>query len=751
MIKFIEQLKQRQVFKVATIYAVSAWPLIQIADLSVPALGLPDSVMTLLLQVFVAGFPVSLVFAWLFNFTGHGIVRANVVDNTDNNPHANIYTSVAVVGSLLVVSAIVLGSQFLFDDEASQQVSAPTPLIAPTAETVGAESIQNNTISSIAILPFVAFSSDPEDEFFADGMVEELLNMLAKVPELRVAARTSSFAYKRVTNKTIPEIGKELGVDSILEGSIRKNDTGNTIRVTAQLIRVSTGEHLWSETYDRVYRDIFQIQDDIANAVVDKMKVTLYGDEQQSLFSQARSSETLNIDAMIAYGKGQNELSHRTVASITKANEYFNKAIAFDANYARAYVGVADANLLLALYDNQSQDEANSLARQAIDKALSIDDKLAAAYATEGLLLSPTDYAKAENSFKRAIGLNPNYAMSYLWYGSLLKSSGKLQASQENFKKAFELDPKSSIAANNLAWGHYLQGDEDKAMQIFSHIIANDPYYPGAYNLAATIMSDHGRLDGSTKMYKRALEIDPANIEAVNGLIITSMDSGDLKATESWFTYINQRFQNFSEDRIKLLRSRFHLVQGQREEAMKVLEQVVLSDSMRGMSEYLVGERAYFKGDYLQAITAFKIVKEKDIGDEGLFFIQEDGLIAAHLAFAYQQVGDMQSANFLLNEFEQFLESRDSKKFNSPDYYFQMAMIKSLQNKPSEVYSFMQGAIDLGWLQTWRAEYEPIFAGLANELQFAQMMGGVKARLATLRDRIDDQPQFLLAESETVE
>jgi TolB-like protein/Tfp pilus assembly protein PilF len=747
LLNFIEELKQRQVIKVATIYAVSAWPLIQIADLSVPALGLPDSVMTLLLQVFVAGFPISLIFAWLFNFTSHGIVRANVIDSQDGAPQANFHTTIAIVGSLILVSAIILGTQLLFDEKAIQKENTSTNLNETALQ---AATKENDTISSIAILPFVAFSSDPEDEFFADGMVEELLNMLAKVPELRVAARTSSFAYKGVVDKTIPEIGRELGVDSILEGSIRKNDTSNTIRITAQLVRVSSGEHLWSETYDRVYRDVFQIQDDIANAVVNKMKVTLYGDGQQSSFSQTSSRETLNIDAMIAYGKGQNELSHRTVASITEANEYFNQAVAFDANYARAYVGIADANLLLALYGNKAQDEANKLARQAIDKALSIDDQLAAAYATEGLLLSPSDYVKAEESFRRAIVLNQNYPMSYLWYGSLLKSRGKLQASQENFEKAFKLDPKSSIAAYNLAWGYYLLGDEDKSMQMFSQIIEIDPYFPGAYNLAAEIMSNHGRLDGSTKMYKRALEIDPVNFEAVSGLVITSMDLGDYTATKNWFEYINRHIEKFSEDRIKLLQARLDIVQGQWEEAMAKLEKIDLSDSMIGVSEYLVGEQAYYKGDYPEAIAAYQTVKAKDIGKEGLFFIVEDGLIAAHLAFAYQQIGDIQNANIVINDFEQFLENLDIKKFNSPDYYFKMALIRALQNNIPDVYYFMQGAIDLGWLQIWRAEQEPIFAGVVNDLQFAQMMGGIRARLATLRSRIDDQLPFLLAEREAV-
>ncbi|NQZ12751.1 MAG: hypothetical protein HRT35_36830, partial [Algicola sp.] len=316
MENFVNKLKRRQVFKVATIYAVSAWPLIQLADLAVPALGLPDSVLTLLLKIFVAGFPVSLMFAWLFNVTTKGIVRATVETDVENEPQANVQTTIAVAGTLSVILLITIGSQFFLDENHQ----AGTTILAdsndqPTRTPV--TGLSDNRKESIAILPFVPFSNDPEDEFFADGMVEELLNLLAKLPDLQVVARTSSFAYKGITNKTIPEIGRELGVDTILEGSIRKNDTTNKIRVTAQLIKVSTGEHLWSETYDREYKDIFQIQDDIARAVVNKMKITLLGDDNNG--SPHFVAPTDSVEAMVAYGKGQRELGHRTAVSLATA------------------------------------------------------------------------------------------------------------------------------------------------------------------------------------------------------------------------------------------------------------------------------------------------------------------------------------------------------------------------------------------------------------------------------------------------
>ncbi len=223
MERFVAQLKQRQIFKVATIYAVSTWPLIQIADLAVPALGLPDSVMTLLLKVFVIGFPLSLVFAWLFNFTTDGIALAsesNGASAEDKIPlnqngeqdtaNVNVRTTLAVVSTLVLAVFITLMSQLFVDEPTSNifpQLTAVEKNITPTfsGQEINTDTLSSGKKESIAILPFISFSSDPEDQFFADGMVEELLNLMARIPDLHVAARTSSFAYKGGTNKTIVE------------------------------------------------------------------------------------------------------------------------------------------------------------------------------------------------------------------------------------------------------------------------------------------------------------------------------------------------------------------------------------------------------------------------------------------------------------------------------------------------------------------------------------------------------------------
>jgi TolB-like protein/Flp pilus assembly protein TadD len=744
MEKVLTQLKQRQVFKVATIYAVSAWPLIQVADLAVPALGLPDSVMTLLLKIFLIGFPITLIFAWLFNFTATGIVRAGEQEEkfTDSS-QVNVHTTLVVVGTLIIALLVTLGSQFLINNSnpSTQTVKeAPTiPIVNPEFENAPV-----NQKESIAILPFIPFSQDPADEFFADGMVEELLNLLAKIPDLQVAARTSSFAYKDVSNKTIMQIGKELGVKTILEGSIRKNDVTNQIRITAQLINVETGEHLWSETFDREYRDIFQIQDDIARAVVNKMKVTLLGDNETSPFI----AETNSVDAMVAFGKGQQELAHRTVPSLTKALAHFEDATIADKEYARAYVGIADANILLALYGNIPKSIANKNAEKALEKALTIDTDLGAAYASLGLLWSSKDQLIAEQNFKKSIKLNPNYAMTYMWYGSLLQSQGSFAESHKLFERAFELDPKSPVAAFNVASGYYRIGNEEKAMELFTHIIGNDPYYPSAYNLVGDILSNRGRLDEAIGMYKRALDVDEINKHAMKGLLISTMDMGDFQGAQIWFDYIDEQPKLFSSDEVHLFKSRFYGAQKNFTQAISSLENVQSSDEMT--TKNINAEIAYFRQQYAQAVKLYESNLTNNPQDMS-FYIKADGQSALHLAYSYQQLEQFNKAKEFLEGYLEYLQQQKEYQSHNPVYYYKIAAIKTLEHKNDEAYYYLQAAIDAGWVSVWQAEIDPVFSTISDELQFTQMIGGVKAKLENMKQRINKEDNFLLAERESFE
>lgn len=744
MDSFLAQLRQRQIFKVATIYAVSAWPLIQIADLAVPALGLPDSVMTLLLQIFLVGFPMSLIFAWLYNFTSKGIVRVNEGEEQERSPQVNIKTTLSVAGALALALVVTLGCQLWLEGQAQPKIQSST-IAVDKAEPLDIAPLSEGKKESIAILPFVPFSKDVEDEFFADGMVEELLNLLAKIPDLQVAARTSSFAYKNVSNKTIVEIGRELGVDTILEGSIRKNDTSNKIRVTAQLIRVSTGEHLWSETYDREYRDVFQIQDDIAKAVVDKMKVTLLGKTTPFEFV----AETKNVDAMVAFGKGQKELAHRTGPSINKALQHFQKSAKLDAKYARAFVGIAQANILLALYSDLPKEQANIAAKEALNTAFQLNPKLAAAHATQGLLLSESDTKKAEQLFKQAISLNPSYSMTYMWYGTLLQSNGDFSGAHKLFEQAYVLDPKSPVAAYNVAWSYYQSGSEEKAMDVFSQIISNDPYYPGAYNLVGDILTTRGRLDESINMYKRALDVDPVNKKAIKGLLIANMDMGKIEQTQEWFDYASNQDSQFSVTDISFVQARFYASQGDINKAFSLLKGIKFIGEKVIMNDYIAGERAYYQGKYSQAIIAYERLLNADTINDDYFYYLQEGQSAVHLVYAYLQVEKLEKAKEIIDSFTLFLERGKTKKSNNPSYYYNLALINILKNNKNEAYQYFQAAIDTGWIKAWQADIEPILSQINKEQQFNQMLGGIRARLATMRDRTEDENSFILAESDT--
>ena len=728
------QLKNRQVFKVATIYVVAAWPLIQIIDLAIPALGLPDSVMALVFKVVIIGFPVALIFAWLINFTTRGMVLASVDESKPNAPWINFRATLAIAGSLALALGITIVSQLVVEQPAMPLSSVPS---AESAAPVVADNRQ-----SIAVLPFVPFSKDPQDEYFVDGMVEELLNLLANIPDLQVAARTSSFAYKGVTDKSIVEIGQELGVDTILEGSLRKNDVENRIRVTAQLIKVSTGEHIWSETYDREYRDIFRIQDDIASAVAEKMKVTLLGEnEEQVEFAVGTES----VDAMVEYGRGQKELGHRTAGSLELALEYFKRAVAIDENYARAHVGIADATSLLALYGSLPPQTARVEAEAAISKALELNPNLGEAYASRGLLLTDVDHALAEQAFQKAIELSPSYAMAYMWYASLMKDRGNYEKSQELYEHAYKLDPKSPVAAYNLAWGFYNGGSEAKAMEMFTQIIANDPYYPGAYTLVGNILTNRGRLDEAIEMFQRALMVDAENKTAVYGLLMANMDMANAKAVEYWFDYAKERPQVFAAAEIAFMEARHNATLGKFEEAIGFLEQAAENFGDPEVAQFIRGEIAFVNADYEAAVAAYEELWNPEKNAPTFLYHMFDGQAMLHLAYSYQRTGATEKADAVIAKHEEYLKIGLGRKPNDPNYYYNLSLINALRGDTEQAYNYLQGAIDVGWVQSWKIAAEPIFDGFSSEERFQLMLGGVNAKLATMRTRVQQQEQPIAA------
>ena len=331
----------------------------------------------------------------------------------------------------------------------------------------------------LAVMPFQNLTGDPEQEYFADGLTEELITKLGRLNPARlgVIARTSVMGYKH-SNKRLDQIGRELGVQYALEGSVRR--TGDRVRITAQLISVADQSHLWADDYDRKLQDVLTVQDDVALAVADQTQLRLDPAQQTDL---ARG-RTVNPEAYEAYLKGRFFWNKRTEAGFRKSIEYFETAIAKDPTFAQAYAGLADSYLLLGGYGFEAQKVAMPRAKAAALKALAIDDRLADAYTSLALIGEQYEWnwKESEKDYKRAIELNPSYSVAHHWYGDgYLAAVGRMDEAIAELRQAQELDPLSLAIGTDLAKRLCFAGKYDEGMERFRKILEVDPDFVQAH------------------------------------------------------------------------------------------------------------------------------------------------------------------------------------------------------------------------------------------------------------------------------
>jgi TolB-like protein/Tfp pilus assembly protein PilF len=325
---------------------------------------------------------------------------------------------------------------------------------------------------SIGVLPFADMSREKDQEYFCDGIAEEVINALTRVEGVRVVARTSSFSFKGQT-LDVRKIARKLGVETVLEGSVRK--AGNQLRITAQLINAADGYHLWSERYDREMEDIFAIQDDITLAIVDKLKVTLLGGERDAIVKR----HTVDLDAYNLYLKGRFFWNRRTEEGYRKGREFFEKAIKKDPTYALAYVGIADCYDLLGWYGHLSPVEAFPKARAAAQKAKEMDATLAEPHASLGWISAnyDWDWDAAEKQYKKALEISPRYETAHQWYAEYLSYMGRHDEAVAHAKRACEIDPLSLIINSDLGQVLYYARQYDRAVERLKKVLEMDPAF----------------------------------------------------------------------------------------------------------------------------------------------------------------------------------------------------------------------------------------------------------------------------------
>lgn len=439
MKRFLADLKRRQVFKIAAMYGAVGFVVVEAADLFVPALRLPAALTTAIALLVILGFPIALVIAWAFELTPEGVRRTDVAGPGELEAIAAEKPSrrwPIGVSALVGIGLISLTAWWLFSGQIGERRS----------------------YESIAVLPFANLSDSSEFDFFADGLAEELLNALAGVDSLRVAARTSSFAFKG-RDVDIRTIGDSLGVETVLEGSVRRSS--DRARVTLQLIEAEGGFHVWSEQYDRPLDDLLTLQDDIARAVMSALLPRLRGANEARVIGG-----TTDVEAYDAYLLGRQKWHTREIPLLREAVEHFRFAVARDSNFALGWSGLADAIDALA-WREPAALELVPEGRAAALRALVLEPELAEAWASLGVIEAEfaREFVIGEHALRRAVELKPSYAHARHQLGGLLRNTGKVDEALVHLEEAVRLDPLSALMQSGYSLGLMIRGDTAAALE----------------------------------------------------------------------------------------------------------------------------------------------------------------------------------------------------------------------------------------------------------------------------------------------
>ena len=522
--QLVSELKGRGVYRVAALYCAGAWALLQVADVMVPLVGLPDWSISMVLVVAAVGFPIALVLAWLFDLTSKGVVEAppmqpEAAGHSVSPAHVVEFALILLLA--LLVGYLYLGRLTLDDNSVAAQRDSP------------------GGRTSIAVMPFVMMSGADNIEYLGDGLAEEILNLLAKLNELNVAARTSSFYFKN-KNLDIREIARSLGVGHVLEGSVRQS--AGRVRVTAQLINADDGFHLWSETYDREINDLLALQDEIATQVVDSLQILLSSESREALTLR----EKVDPQAYDYYLRARAYLRRpRDESNLENAAGLFRKAVSRHPAFADAYAGLCET--YLAMYANNRDIEQFKSAEAACHRALTLDRRAGNVYIALGnlyrhsgqtakavdeftmaLSLSPSSPDAhlgladtymldqqpelAGRNYGKALELQPNYWQALMSMGNFHFDTGQVEQAIPYYERIVELMPDSESALSNLASANFMLGHYQQASQFWEKSLALQPSAL-AYSNLATGLYFQGHFDDALPLYHRAAELSPEDYE----------------------------------------------------------------------------------------------------------------------------------------------------------------------------------------------------------------------------------------------
>ena len=703
---FLAELKRRNVFRVGIAYGVTTWVLLQITDVISPLLGLPEWAPRLIFVILAIGFFPALIFAWAFELTPDGLIREKEVDRERSiTRQTGRKLDRIIIGILGIAVALLLVDRF---------AGEPTP----TAVTASSK--------SIAVLPFVNMSSDPEQEYFSDGITEEILNSLAAVKELKVAGRTSSFAFKG-QNDDLRKIGDTLGVDHILEGSVRKAET--QVRITAQLIQVEDGFHLWSETYDRELDDVFAIQEEIATAILGELRAKLLDEEVEAFESQRTAPEVYDL-----YLLAKQRMYSRTRQTIEIAADLLDQAIVKDPTYAPAYAQRAIAAMLLSdrTYGATPEAEAQRQGKRYVDRALELDASLAEAWAAMGLYYAnrPGEYSQAVDALTRALELNPNLIDASNWMYVALTNMGDESASLALIETMTEKDPLYRPAFGNGVQTFNNFGMADKAQALIDRFARFDPNDPQLLQAQALHLFYRGDTAAGFGLAERGIRLAPADnvMRFVWSVALLQSLEVDRLAAEGQ--------QGFRIDALDAT--------GRRDAAFEVAQAMAEDGYLDGLFRMLVRSGRYRElTDYVEERWPTLDDFARDYGGSGSGYP-----IMADLAIAYREQDDADAFDQALAYVGTVRDELTAQGVDQFVFMFENAKFLALSGDDDAALDWLEKAIGRG-LQTYAplAVVEPALATLKDNDRFlaleARMVANINEdRAAMGMEPIDPYREF---------
>jgi TolB-like protein/Tfp pilus assembly protein PilF len=709
---FAKELQRRNVFRVAAIYIVVSWLLMQIGDVMFPALLLPDWSTRMLVAFLILGLPVALIFAWAYEITPDGIKKTRDVVPDDSITSTTGRRIDFLIIGVLTIAVVLLGIKVWTGDD------------VPRSQVAG---IQER---SIAVLPFKNQSASAENaKFFADGVHDELLTLLSKLGELKVISRTS--VERLDPNLSTPEIGVLLGVATVLEGQVQR--AGNKLRINVQLINAADDAHLWANIYDRelTAENIFDVQSDIARTIAQSLRAELSGNDEIVL----NTAPTRNLDALEQYMLGQQLWAHGSFDALKRAGQHFELATMLDPNYAYAWAALARSHNAMFQTGLISLQEYVAVARPAIARAIEINSRLAEAHSDLGSLLWQTgEIEAAEESFRTALKMSPDSSRNLYAYGSYLRFTGRPRDALPVLEKALIGDPLSTRIRFEIGKAEMYSGHSERSLIQARKILEIDPSAIHGYVGYLQAYADMGRFDLMWPWYIKAMDIGPGDHELWAYLAYYS----ELLGAPEWVSPYLSRARELGPGTatVAVCAAYIYAIRGQTEEALPIARAALaanLADRMSSKSVFLrfLRDEALRSGRFDEALALYRehtpelFVDPPEVAVGSIF-------AAADLALLLRRSGQPKEAEALIDAAIDWYEHSQFNGVHGDLTAIADVHLFALNGDKEKALSTLVQVVTDGWAIDWRWHLSnPNLDSIRDKPEFLDTVARIEDKMAT--------------------